>query len=88
MITIYSVDAAGRLFTDPKQRAYIDASLLQEKATAIRTAAVLDRIARVLGYTSFNDLDTYARCSGITPDVLLDLILSGKITDVLHCLSN
>ena len=87
MITIYSVDAAGRLFTDRKQRAYIDADLLREKATAAKTAAVLDNIARVLGYGSFAALDTFARCSGMTHDVLLDLIISGKIADALLYLS-
>lgn len=86
MITIYSVDDAGRLFTDPKQRAYIDASLLQEKAVAVKTAAVLDRIARVLGFDSFGYLDSFTRCRGITTDVLLDLITSGKIADVLRTL--
>lgn len=87
MITIYSVDSDGRLFTDPKQRAYIDASLLQEKATAVKTAAVLDAIARVFGYRSFASLDAFTRCCGITQDVLMDLIISGKLADVLRRLS-
>lgn len=88
MIMIYSADAAtGRLYTDPKQRAYIDAELLQEKATLTRTAAVLDRISVLLGFLSFEALDTYARCNGITKDVLMSWILSGEIAAVLHRLS-
>jgi len=46
MITIYSVDAEGRLFTDPKQHFYVDAEVLRKKATLLRTYAVLDQIAR------------------------------------------
>lgn len=83
MITIYSADTSGRLYTDRKQRAYIDAALLREKACAIKTAAVLDKIARVLGFDSFETLDTFTRCSGMTREVLLDLIVSGKIADAL-----
>ena len=87
MITIYST-TAGKLFTDPKQRAYIDAELLQEKAIAVRTAAVLDRIAAILGYQSFDALDTYARCNGVTRDVLIRWILSGEISAALNRLNN
>lgn len=87
MITIYSVDSTGRLFTDPKQHFYIDASLLREKAAAVKTVAVLDAIARVFGYRSFASLDAFTRCRGITQDVLLDLIISGKLADVLRRLS-
>lgn len=82
MIMIYSADAAGRLYTDPKQRAYIDADLLQEKATFTRTAAVLDRIAAVLGYPSFDALRTYTRCTGVTEDTLMSWILSGNTAHI------
>ena len=83
MIMIYSADADGRLFTDPKQRAYIDAELLRKKATATRIAAVLDRIARALGFPCFDSLDTFARCRGVTHDLLMSWILSGTVAENL-----
>lgn len=88
MIIIYSADSAGRLFTDPKRRAYVDADLLREKATAVKTAAVLDRIARLLGFDSFQAMDCYTRCCGVTQPVLMDLIITGKIADALRRLPN
>lgn len=83
MITIYSVDAEGRLFTDPKQRAYIDADLLREKAVAVKTAAVLDRIARHLGYRSFDIMHTCLSCCGLAYEDMMRLIYTGKIVEML-----
>lgn len=82
MITIYSVDSEGRLFTDPLRRFYVDASLLQEK----KTAYIMEQIARTLGFRSFDDLRTMTRCRGVTEDVLMAWILSGKIADRLRTL--
>lgn len=83
MIIIYSADAAGRLFTDRKQRAYIDAELLREKATSARTAATLDRIAARLCFSSFDALANLARCHGVTADTLESWIISGTAADNL-----
>lgn len=80
MITIYSVDTEGRLFTDPKQHYFIDAALLQEKATALKIQATLDKIASHFGYKSGNDLTNYLTCSGHNVD---ELILSGNLATVL-----
>ena len=63
MIKIYSTDAEGRLFTDSKQHFYIDAELLREKARITRTEYLLNQIANRLGYRSFEELDTFLRCS-------------------------
>ena len=84
MITIYSADNAGRLFTDKKGHFYIDGELLREKATASRIAYTLDRIANILGYKSFSDLETFTRCAGVTRSVLLTWIESGTIADKLR----
>ena len=83
MITIYSVDADGRLFTDPKQHFYVDAEVLRKKATLLRTYAVLDQIARRLGYRSFDSLRTSAITRGITDAVLLRWILAGTAANNL-----
>lgn len=83
MITIYRADN-GKLFTDPKGRFYIDSDLLKEKAVAVRTEAVLNRIARVLGYPSFDSLRTFTRCMGVTEDTLDAWILSGVIAEKLN----
>ena len=83
MITIYSVDTEGRLFTDPKQHFYIDAALLQEKATAKKIQFTLDQIAALFGYKSGEDLTTYLTCSGYIVD---DLIRSGSLASVLAVL--
>ena len=80
MITIYSVDTEGRLFTDPKQHFYIDAALLQEKATAKKIQVTMDRIAARFGYKSGDDLTAYLTCSGYDVD---GLILSGNLVPVL-----
>ena len=80
MITIYSVDTEGRLFTDPKQHFFIDAALLQEKATAKRIQLTLDKIAALLGYKNGDDLTTYLTCSGFDVD---SLIRSGNLVNVL-----
>lgn len=85
MITIYST-SAGKLFTDPKCRAYIDADLLKEKAVAVRIGVTLDRIARILGYPDFDSLRTFTRCNGVTEETLMSWILTGKIADNLHYL--
>ena len=87
MITIYSTDG-DRLYTDPKQRFYIDAELLREKARLTRTEYLLNQIAQRLGYKSFSELDTFLSCSGVTADVLESWILSGNIvqsfTSMVH----
>jgi hypothetical protein len=80
MITIYSVDTEGRLFTDPKQHFFIDAALLQEKATAKKIQAVMDQIASRFGYKSGDELTTFLACSGYNVD---DLIRSGNLVPVL-----
>ena len=80
MITIYSVDTEGRLFTDPKQHFYIDAALLQEKATAKKIQSTLDQIGALFGYKSGDELTTYLACSGFNVE---DLILSGNLASVL-----
>ena len=84
MITIYSVDTEGRLFTDPKQHYYIDAALLQERATAKKIQSTLDQIAARFGYKSGEELTTYLTCSGYIVD---DLIRSGNLASVLMTLS-
>lgn len=81
MITIYSVDSEGRLFTDEKQHFYIDSKLLREKAAAVRTEYLLNRIAKAVGYKDFSSLDAYLRCSGITASTLESWILSGKLIE-------
>jgi hypothetical protein len=80
MITIYSVDTEGRLFTDPKQHYYINAALLQEKVTAKRIQTALDRIAAMLGSKTGDELTTYLTCSGFDVD---SLIRSGNLAKVL-----
>ena len=80
MITIYSVDNEGRLFTDPKQHYFIDAALLQEKATAKKIQYTLDKIAALFGYKSGEYLTGYLTCSGHNVE---KLILSGNLADVL-----
>ncbi len=80
MITIYSVDTEGRLFTDPKQRFFIDAQLLQEKATAKKIQTTLNKIAARFGYKSGDELTTYLACTGYNVD---DLIRSGNLVTVL-----
>ena len=81
MITIYSADAAGRLFTDPKQHFYVDADLLREKAVALRSAVILDQIARCLGFPTFDALRTSAVTRGITEPTLMRWILFGTIAE-------
>lgn len=85
MITIYSV-SGEKLFTDRKEHFYIDADLLQEKAVAIRTQTILDRIARVLGYPDFDSLRTHTHSRGVTEETLMSWILSGQITTALNYL--
>ena len=80
MITIYSVDTEGRLFTDPKRHYYIDAALLQEKATAKRIQTAIDKIAALLGYKSGDEFLTYLTCSGFDVD---SLIRSENLANVL-----
>ena len=80
MITIYSVDTEGRLFTDPKQHFYIDAALLQEKATAKKIESTLDQIAAWVGFKSGDQLTTYLACSGYNVDAL---ICSGNLATAL-----
>ena len=80
MITIYSTDAEGRLFTDPQQRFFIDAELLQEKKTALRIQALLDQIAVRVGYKSGDELTTSLTCFGYEVD---KLIRSGNLAQVL-----
>ena len=80
MITIYSVDTEGRLFTDPKQHYYIDSVLLHEKATAKKIQSTLDKIASLLGYNTGDELTTYLTCSGFDVD---SLISSGNLANVL-----
>ena len=79
MITIYSVDTEGRLFTDPKQHFFIDAALLQEKATAKKIQTTLDQIASRVGFKSGSELTGYLSCSGF---IVEDLILSGNLANV------
>lgn len=79
MITIYSADAEGRLYTDPKQHYYIDADLLREKARLVRTEYLLNQIAKRLDYKSFDSLDTFLRCSGVTAETRDSWILSGTL---------
>lgn len=80
MIKIYSADAeTGKLFTDEKQRFYLDAQLLRERRIAIRTEYLLDRIAKALGYKSHDEMMTSIRCSGVTQDTLDAWITSGKL---------
>ena len=81
MITIYSVDSKGRLYTDQKQHFYVDADLLREKAVALRSAVILDQIARCLGFPTFDALRTTAVCRGVTEPTLMNWILSGTITE-------
>jgi len=80
MITIYSVDTEGRLFTDPKQHFFVDAELLQEKATAKKIQSTMDQIAARFGYKSGDSLVTYLACSGYDVD---GLIRSGNLVPVL-----
>lgn len=80
MITIYSVDTDGRLFTDPKHHFFIDAALLQEKATATKIQYALDQIAIRFGYKSGDELTTSLACFGYDVD---DLIRSGNLVSVL-----
>jgi len=80
MITIYSVDKEGRLFTDPKQHYFIDAELLQEKATAKKIQYTLDQIAARIGFKSGDELTAYLSCSGYNVE---ELILSGYLAAAL-----
>jgi len=80
MITIYSVDTEGRLFTDPKQHYFIDAALLQGKATTKKIEVMLDQIAARVGFKSGDELTTYLACSGY---IVNDLIISGNLVNVL-----
>lgn len=85
MIMIYSANPeTGALFTDEKKHFYIDTELLQEKALALRTNYLLDRIAKTVGFTGFDELDTYLRCSGVTADVLDSWIMSGTLAENLN----
>lgn len=85
MITIYSVNPeTGALYTDEKQRFYIDAELLRERAIAIKTMHLLDRIASIAGYGSRESMITSLRCSGVTADVLDSWIMTGKLTELLE----
>lgn len=87
MITIYLVNPeTGALYTDEKQHFYIDADLLREKAIAIKTAHLLDRIAKIAGYESFDSMSTCLRCSGVTADVLDSWIMSGKLAESLKAI--
>lgn len=87
MITIYSVNPeTGALYTDEKQRFYIDADLLREKAIAIKTMHLLDRIANIAGYKSFDSMNTCLRASGVTADVLNSWIASGKLAENLKAI--
>lgn len=81
MITIYSTDTEGRLYTDPKQHFFIDAPLLRERAVILRTRAILNQIAQLLGYDTYSSLCSSAVCHGVTEPVLMDWILSGTIAD-------
>lgn len=87
MITIYST-ADGKLFTDPKERAYIDAELLFEKKIAVKREAILNEIAQTLGYTSIDALRTFTRCHGVTESTLIDWILTDAIADNLKRLAH
>ena len=78
MIRIYSVDSNGKLFTDEKQHFYIDSELLHEKSVVLRTWYTLNQIAIRLGWQSYNELSTFARCTGITESVLINWIISGN----------
>lgn len=78
MTIIYSVDSAGRLYTDRNQHFYVDSDLLRERAAAKRTAHLLDQISIRLGYRSFDDLDVSARCAGVSSAVLMSWILAGR----------
>lgn len=86
MITIYSTDSEGRLFTDPKQHFYLDSKLLQEKAYYIRRRYLLDQIAECLGYSSFKSLDGFLRCSGVTAEVRDAWIASESLGEHLNLL--
>ncbi len=79
MIRIYSADAAGRLFTDQKQRAYIDADTLREHATAARIRAKREELARAMGFSSWEELDTFTRCSGLTEAARDRMISAGTL---------
>ena len=79
MITIYSTDSEGKLFTDPKQHFYIDTELLQEKAYYLRRQYLLDQIAECIGYPDFNSLETTTRCRGVTKETMDAWITSGDL---------
>ena len=83
MITIYSV-SGEKLFTDRKEHFYIDADLLNEKAVAVRTDAILNRIAQLLGFPTMDALRTNTRSRGVTEETLMNWILSGQITTVMN----
>lgn len=83
MITIYSV-SGEKLFTDRKEHFYIDADLLKEKAIAVRTDAILNRIAQLLGFPTMDALRTHTRSRGVTEENLMNWILSGQIADNLN----
>ena len=82
MITIYSTDGE-KLFTDPKRRAYIDADLLTDRAYYTRQRYLLDQIAVVLGFDSFDSLRTSMVAQGVTDTVLMNWILSGRIAEFI-----
>lgn len=83
MITIYSTDSEGRLFTDPKQHFFLDSQLLREKAYYLRRQHLLDEIAKRLGYKDSGSMIAFLRCSGVTADVLEAWIDSGNLAQKL-----
>jgi len=84
MIWIYSAEPdTGKLFTDPHQHYYIDAEILREHATRSREKYLLNRIAIEVGYNNYGELDTNARCNGVTPDILRWWIITGKLKNWL-----
>lgn len=83
MIMIYSADENGNLYTDPKQRAYIDAEILRDRAVYTRTNYVLNRIAQIVGFRSYSEMETSLRCSGVTKEVLDYWVLSGTLVEKL-----
>lgn len=81
MIIIHSVDHDGRLFTGEKQHFYIDADLLRERAAGIRERFLLDKIAAVLGWSSFDSLALSALTMGTTRSVLVSCIVNGNVPE-------
>lgn len=85
MITIYSTDGV-KLFTDPKEHYYVDADLLTERAYYTRRNALLNQLAEVLGFRSYDDLVTFTRARGVTHETLTHWIRSGSIADNIQYL--